>query len=243
MALPLLEYTTTSRNHRVSSFEVGGDEKPRVYSSDNVLADSEMDDLIRAVYRQVLNEQQMTESSRQITLESQLRSGQITVREFVQGVAKSDVFRRRNYDTNNNYRFSQMCVQRLLGRDVYNDQEKYALSIVLATQGLNGLVDELVNHDEYLKNFGDCIVSYQRRRVLGQRTTGDIPFARMARYDEFYRDNLPKSVSGLGFTGMSEYRWAWQKNPPVVLAQAWNGIILVGAGTIALILAAAALHL
>jgi phycobilisome rod-core linker protein len=243
MALPLLEYKTTSRNHRVASFEVGGDEQPKVYNSENLLAASEMDDLIRAVYRQVLNEQQMTESSRQVALESQLRSKQITVREFVQGIAKSDVFRRRNYDTNNNYRFAQMCVQRLLGRDVYNDQEKYALSIVLATKGLNGLVDELVNSDEYLENFSDSIVPYQRRRVFGQRSTGDLPFARMARYDEFYRDNLPKSSGGFGSMGMSEYRWAWQKNPPAVLAQAWNGIILVGAGTIVLALAAAALHL
>jgi phycobilisome rod-core linker protein len=243
MALPLLEYKTTSRNHRVASFEVGGDEKPKVYNSENLLAASEMDDLIRAVYRQVLNEQQMTESSRQVALESQLRSKQITVREFVQGIAKSDVFRRRNYDTNNNYRFSQMCVQRLLGRDVYNDQEKYALSIVLATKGLNGLIEELVNSDEYLENFSDSIVPYQRRRVVGNRSTGDLPFARMARYDEFYRDTLPKSSGGFGSMGMSEYRWAWQKNPPAVLAQAWNGIILVGAGTIVLALAAAALHL
>jgi phycobilisome rod-core linker protein len=243
MVLPLLKYGPTSSNHRVAGFEMGGDEQPRVHSADTVLAPSEMDDLIRAVYRQILNEQQMTRCTQQIALESQLRSGQITVREFVQGVATSDVFRRRNYETNNNYRFAQMCVQRLLGRDIYNDQEKYALSIVAATKGLNGLVDHLVNSEEYLANFGDTIVPYQRRRILAQRTTGDLPFARMARYDEFYRDNLAVSKGGFGSMGMNDYRWAWQKNPPAVLAQAWNGIILVGAGTIALALAAALFHL
>lgn len=30
-----------------------------------------------------------------------------------------------------------MCIQRVLGRDVYNDREKLAWSIVLATKGLN----------------------------------------------------------------------------------------------------------
>ncbi len=243
MVLPLLEYGTTSRNHRVADFDMGGDEQPRIFNADNVLSPTDLDELIRVAYRQVLNEQQMTKSSRQVALESQLRSGQITVREFMKGLAKSDVFRRRNYETNNNYRFSQMCVQRLLGRDVYNDQETYALSIVLATQGLNSLIDHLVDSDEYLSSFGDSIVPYQRRRVLSHRNAGDLPFARMARYDEFYRDNLPKSSGGFGSMGLNDYRWAWQKNPPAVLAQAWNGIILVGAGTIALALAAALFHL
>ncbi len=243
MVLPLLEYTTTSRNHRVNGFEVGNDYQSRIYSTDGMASGSEMDALIQAVYRQIFNEQQMTDSSRQVRLELKLRSRQITVREFIQGVAKSDVFRRRNYETNNNYRFAQMCVQRLLGRDIYNDREKYALSIVAATKGLHGLIDELINSEEYLESFGDHTVPYQRRRILAQKSMGDQPFARMARYDEFYRDNLPKSSGGLGSMGLNDYRWNWQKNPPKALAQAWNGIILVGAGTIVLAMAAILFHL
>jgi phycobilisome rod-core linker protein len=243
MVLPLLEYSTTSRNHRVDGFEVGNDDPSRIYGSAAMVSGLEIDSLIRSVYRQIFNEQQMTESSRQLALESQLRSRQITVRQFIQGVAKSDVFRRRNYDTNNNYRFAQMCVQRLLGRDIYNDREKYALSIVAATKGLYGLIDELTNSEEYLENFGDHQVPYQRRRILAQKSTGDQPFARMARYDEFYRDNLPKSSGQKLTMGLNDYRWEWQKNPPKSLAQAWNGIILVGAGTIVLALVATLFHL
>lgn len=243
MVLPLLDYTPTSRNHRVAGFNVGCDEQTGIYNTDNLLSATEMDDLIRAAYRQVLNEQQMTSSSRQILLESQLRAKRITVREFIQGLAKSDHFRRHNYDTNNNYRFAQMCVQRLLGRDIYNEREKYAWSIVLATKGLHGLIDELINSEEYLENFGESIVPYQRRRILPQRSSGEITFAHMARYDEFYLANLPKNTGGFGQMGLSDYRWAWQKNPPAALAKAWNGIILVGAGTIALALAAALFHL
>ncbi|MEB3295706.1 MAG: phycobilisome rod-core linker polypeptide [Synechococcales bacterium] len=245
MALPLLAYNPTSQNQRVAGFEVPGDEHSWIFTTEHLLNRGEMDDLIRAAYRQVFNEQQMTESSRQLYLESQLRSGQISVREFIRGLATSDVFRRRNFDTNNNYRFAQMCVQRLLGREVYNEREKIAWSIVIATKGLFGFVDELLNSSEYLSQFGDHTVPYQRRRILPQRSQGEQPFARMARYDEYYLANLPQSSAGsywLSNVG-SDYRWAWQKNPPASLGQAWNIVIIAGAGIIGLALAAALFHL
>ena len=193
MSIPLLSYPPSSQNQRVIGYEIPGDEQPMKYSSDNLPSASDMDNLIMAAYRQIFNEQQMTRSSRQVFLESQLRSGQITVRDFIKGLATSDVFRNRNYDTNNNYRFVQMCIQRILGREVYNEREKLAWSTVLATKGLKGFIDELLSTEEYLSNFSDTTVPYQRRRILPQRTQGDLPFARMARYDEYYRAKLPLS--------------------------------------------------
>lgn len=192
MPLPLLEYKPSSRNHRVEGFEVPGDEQPRIHTTESLLSASDMDNLIMAAYRQIFNEQQMTVSSRQIVLESQLRARQITVKDFIRGLAVSDVFRSRNYDVNNNYRFVQMCVQRILGRDVYSDREKYSWSILLATQGLQGFIDALLDSEEYLSTFGDHTVPYQRRRILPQRIKGEPPFARMARYGTDYRDKLPK---------------------------------------------------
>jgi phycobilisome rod-core linker protein len=54
-----------------------------------------------------------------------------------------------------------MCIQRLLGRDVYNEREKIAWSIVLATKGLKGFIDDLLDSPEYLANFGYDTVPYQ----------------------------------------------------------------------------------
>ncbi|MDJ0693379.1 phycobilisome rod-core linker polypeptide [Mastigocoleus sp. MO_188.B34] len=193
MAIPLLDYPASSQNQRVPGFEIPGDEQPRIYSTDNLPSLSDMDDLILAAYRQIFNEQQLIASNRQTSLESQLRAGQITVKDFIRGLATSDVFRTRNYDTNNNYRFVQMCIQRILGRKVYDEREKLAWSIVLATKGLRGFIDDLLNSDEYLSNFGYTTIPYQRRRILPQRNQGELPFARMARYDSFYRDKLPPS--------------------------------------------------
>ncbi len=240
MSLPLLQYQPSSQNQRVEGFEVGGDQQPWIHSADRLLTNTEMDDLITASYRQIFNEQQMTESSRQTALESQLRNGQITVREFILGLATSPHFRARNYDTNNNYRFVQMCVQRILGREVYNDREKFAWSTLLATKGLNAFVQALVNSDEYLDNFGDNVVPYQRRRILPQQSTGLITFSHMARYDEFYRDRLPEP-SKTGF-GMSAYRWAWQTNPPPALRQLGGAIVWSGAAIVGFILLAGLLH-
>jgi phycobilisome rod-core linker protein len=127
------------------------------------------------------------------------------VREFMRGLATSDMFRRLNYEVNNNYRFVELCVQRLLGRKVYSDREKLAWSIVLATKGLNGFIDDLLNSAEYANHFGEDTVPYQQRRVLPQRTQGELPFERMARYGTDYRDQLPQPSRYVGLsqeTGM-----------------------------------------
>lgn len=192
MTIPLLKYSVSSQNQRVSNFEIPGDEQPRIYTTANFDSAIEINELIKAAYRLIFNEQQLLSSNRQIYLESQLRNGQITVREFVRGLLLSETFRRRNYDVNNNYRFVQMCLQRVLGRDAYNKREKLAWSIVLATKGYNGFIDRLLDSEEYLNNFGDDILPYQRRRILPQREIGELPFARMPRYGADYRAKLEK---------------------------------------------------
>ncbi|MBE9115922.1 phycobilisome rod-core linker polypeptide [Lusitaniella coriacea LEGE 07157] len=190
MTIPPLNYPLSSQNQRVKGFEIPGDEQPKIYSLDNLLKNTELDELIWAAYRQIFNEQQMIVSHRQIALESQLRAGQLTVKDFIRGLVLSDSFRRLNYETNSNYRFVEMCVRRILGRDVYNQRETLAWSIVLATKGLQGFVDNLLNSEEYQTHFGDYTVPYQRRRILPQRLRGELPFARMARYDSNHLDLL-----------------------------------------------------
>ncbi len=188
MAIPTLSYSPTSQNQRVKGYEITNDEQPKIYSLGNLPQGSELDEVVWAAYRQTFNEQQILDFNREKNLESQLRSGQITVREFMRGLILSDTFRRLNYETNSNYRLVELCIQRLLGRAVYNEREKITWSIVIATKGLQGFVDELLNSEEYLENFGDDIVPFQRRRVLPQRNSGEMPFARMARYDANHLD-------------------------------------------------------
>jgi phycobilisome rod-core linker protein len=161
-----------------------------------------------------------------------VRNGQITVRDFIRGLLLSLPFRRRNYEVNNNYRFAQMCVQRILGRDVYSEREKIAWSIVLATKGLQGFVDDLLNSEEYLTNFGFDTVPYQRRRILPQRAQGELPFARMPRYGEDHRVQL--EAMGYFKPIQPTYRWAWQQPPyPAGVRLAGKAILFAGAGFLA----------
>lgn len=242
MAIPLLEYAPTSQNQRVAGFEIPGEEQPRFFTTENLLSASEMDKLIEAAYRQIFNEQQMLACNRQKTLESQIRNGQITVRDFIRALVLSDSFRRRNYEPNNNYRFAQICVQRILGRDVYSEREKIAWSIVIATKGLQGFVDTLLNSEEYLSNFGFDTVPYQRRRILPQRPQGELPFARMPRYGEDHRVKL--EAMGYFKPIKPTYIWSWQQPPyPAKVRLAGKVILFGGAsllalGTVAVALAA-----
>ncbi|PAX55869.1 phycobilisome rod-core linker polypeptide [Brunnivagina elsteri] len=189
MALPLLEYAPKSQNQRVSGYDVGNDDQARVFSTDNLLSSSDMGNLIEAAYRQIFFH--AFASDREKFLESQLRNGQITVRDFIRGLLLSDTFKKSFYNLNNNYRFVEQCVQRVLGRDVYNEREKIAWSIVVATKGICGFVDQLLDSEEYLDNFGYSTVPFQRRRNLPGRVGGEMPFnLKSPRYEGYTRAKL-----------------------------------------------------
>lgn len=189
MAIPLLNYAPNCQNGRVAGYEVPGDEKPKIYSTENLLSPGDLGDLIEAAYRQIFFH--AFKSDREPFLESQLRNGQITVRDFIRGLLLSETYTNSFYSKNSNYRFVEQCIQRVLGRDVYSEQEKIAWSIVVATKGIKGFVEELLDSEEYLDNFGYDTVPYQRRRVLPSRENGEIPFnIKSPRYDAYHRSIL-----------------------------------------------------
>ena len=186
MSIPLLGYKPSSQNARVDGYDIGGDDQPKIFSAENTFSLSEMNNLIQAAYRQIFFH--AFRSDREIFLESQLRNRQITVRDFIRGLLLSETFYNSFYEKNSNYRFVEQCIQRVLGRDVYNEREKIAWSIKIATKGLAGFIDELLDTDEYMENFGYDVVPYRRRRVLAGREQGERPFnITSPRYDEYYR--------------------------------------------------------
>jgi phycobilisome rod-core linker protein len=177
MSIPILNYSLSTQNQRVNGFETcPGDEQPKVYTTDNLPTATGMDEIIWAAYRQIFSEHQALKNLTEASLESQLRFNQIKVKDFIKGLLLSDSFRKLNFDVNNNYRFVEMCVQRVLGRDIYNEREKYAFAIIIGSQGLEAFIDLLLNSEEYSENFSDSIIPYQRRRIIAQRSKGEIPF-------------------------------------------------------------------
>lgn len=194
MAIPLLAYSPSAPNQRVNALGARDDEAI-VYSTDDRFSPTEMDDLINAAYRQIFFH--AFKWDREIALESQLRNRQITVRDFMRGLLLSNTFIDSFYNKNNNYRFVEHCIQKVLGRRVYSNREKIAWSAVVMTKGVKGFVDELLSSEEYLQNFGENTVPYHRRRILPGREVGEIPFnITSPRYDAYHRNQLgfPKSV-------------------------------------------------
>ncbi len=188
MAIPLLDYSPTCPNQRVDALGARDDEAI-VFSTDDLFSPTEVGDLINAAYRQIFFH--AFKWDREIILESQLRNRQITVRDFIRGLLLSNTFIDSFYNKNSNYRFVEHCVEKVLGRRVYNQREKIAWSAVVMTKGVKGFIDDLLNSDEYIENFGENTVPFHRRRILPSRAIGEIPFnITSPRYDAYYRSKL-----------------------------------------------------
>ncbi|MBF2016802.1 MAG: phycobilisome rod-core linker polypeptide [Rivularia sp. T60_A2020_040] len=188
MSIPLLEYKPSSQNQRVPGYEVSSEDTPRIYRLEDSPEYSDIQQLIWAGYRQVFSEHEILKFYRQSNLESQLKNRAITVRDFIRGLAKSEAFRRLVVETNSNYRVVEICLKRLLGRAPYNKDEEIAWSIKIATLGWGNFVDALIDSEEYLSNFGENTVPYQRRRYKGR------PFNLVTpRYADYWRDKEENS--------------------------------------------------
>jgi phycobilisome rod-core linker protein len=188
MSIPLLEYKPSSQNQRVSGYEVPSEDTPRVYRIEDCIDQSDVQELIWAAYRQVFSEHVILQSTRQSSLESQVKNRAITVRDFIRGLAKSEAFYRQVVELNSNYRLVELALKRFLGRAPYNKEEEIAWSIKIASQGWSGFVDALIDSSEYQENFGDSTVPYQRRRYKGR------PFNLVTpRYGAYWRDKQEDS--------------------------------------------------
>ncbi|BAU06743.1 MULTISPECIES: phycobilisome rod-core linker polypeptide [Fischerella] len=197
MALPLLEYKPSSQNHRVKSFGKAdlNEDTPYIYRLEDVSSFSDMQDIIWAAYRQVFSEHEILKFNRQKHIESQLKNGSLTVRDFIRGLAKSEAFYRLVVSVNNNYRLVDICLKRFLGRSAYNKEEEIAWSIVIATKGFDGFVDALLDSDEYTEAFGDNTVPYQRKRLVDRPHNLVTP-----RYGEDFQESAGTVTTDWRFT-------------------------------------------
>ena len=188
MAIPLLAYSPSCPNQRVDALGARDDEAI-VYSTDDQFSPTGMGNLIDAAYRQIFFH--AFKWDREIILESQLRNRQISVRDFIRGLLLSNTFIDSFYNKNSNYRFVEHCIEKVLGRKVYSEAEKISWSAIVMTKGVKGFVDDLLNSDEYIENFGENTIPYHRRRILPSRVTGEIPFnITSPRYGAYHRAQL-----------------------------------------------------
>ncbi|NEP42876.1 MAG: photosystem I reaction center subunit XII, partial [Okeania sp. SIO2H7] len=127
--------------------------------------------VIRAVYKQVLGNPHIMESERFVSAESELCNGELTVREFVRAVAKSDFYRRRYFESCAPYRFVELNFKHLLGRAPTDQSEVSEHICRCIEEGYEAEIDSYLDSEEYNSSFGDNIVPYDRgaKSLTGQK--------------------------------------------------------------------------
>ena len=128
------------------------------------LSGAEKAEIIRAAYRQVF-ERDIAKGYSQnpcSVAASQVVQGQISMREFVRALGRSKEYRQQFHDRFVNSRVVELAYRHFLGRGISSIEEFRKSFAILSAQGLNGLVDVLVNSAEYAQNFGEETVPYLR---------------------------------------------------------------------------------
>lgn len=136
------------------------DETPPVEWVSGSSEDAEI--VIKAVYRQVLGNAYVMESERLSVPESQFKRGELSVREFVRAVAKSDLYCSRFFASCARYRAIELNFRHLLGRPPLDLEEMRGHSTILDTQGFGADIDSYIDSDEYQNTFGENFVPYIR---------------------------------------------------------------------------------
>lgn len=121
---------------------------------------SDSDAILRAAYQQVLGQQYVLESDRLMGVESLFRNGDLSVRELVRGIAQSDLYRSRFFETCNAYRFIELNHKHLLGRAPQSKEEMLVHFTLLQEQGVAAEIDSYLDSAEYQERFGTDRLPY-----------------------------------------------------------------------------------
>ncbi len=124
-------------------------------------AESSTQALVLACYRQVFG-REVYEGQRQTVAEIKLENGDITVREFIKVLAKSEVFRNLYWSSMYVCKAIEYIHRRLLGRPTYGRQEINRYFDLCAKQGFYALIDAIIDSVEYAEAFGEDTVPYER---------------------------------------------------------------------------------
>ncbi|MEY2833347.1 MAG: hypothetical protein RLZZ574_2606, partial [Cyanobacteriota bacterium] len=121
---------------------------------------------IRACYRQVFGRDVYQGQEVKIA-EIKLENGDITLREFIRTLAKSDTFRNLYWTSLYVVKAVEYIHRRLLGRPTYGRQEINKYFDICSKAGFYALVDAIIDSPEYSEAFGDDTVPYERYLTAG----------------------------------------------------------------------------
>ena len=216
MVIDIRAYPLNTQNSRVRN--LSGDENtacpPLTGSVGRGGADirSDLDQLIEQAHKQIFFH--AMQSDRDPNLESQLRSGTITMRDFIRGLLLSERFQQGYFQCSSNYRMVDQVVGRVLGRPVYGEGERMAWSILIAEKGFTAFVDAILDSDEYQQAFGEMPICQ-----------------RFPRYGSDWRDAQTRRGCSTSSAQLSpatiSSTWIYGQ-PPAWALRLWLGLAVIG---------------
>ncbi|MFQ3613574.1 MAG: phycobilisome rod-core linker polypeptide [Cyanobacteriota bacterium] len=149
-------------------------EKVPVFAMKPGLSNSEKEDAIKAAYRQVFERDiRRAYSLRVSDLESKVKNGEISMKEFIRRLGKSELYRKQFYEPFINSRVVELAFRHFLGRAPETREEVQTYFSIISAKGLAGLVDALVDSREYGDYFGEETVPYVRKLGVEAQTSAN----------------------------------------------------------------------
>jgi phycobilisome core-membrane linker protein len=147
-----------------ATYALAAQGKAQRYSMKPGLSGGQKAEVIRAAYRQVFERDIVKGYSLVVcpVEATQVRQGQISMREFIRALGRSKEYRRQFYGRFSNSRVVELAFRHFLGRGISSREEFTTYFDIVSAQGLNGLVDSLINSMEYARVFGEETVPYLR---------------------------------------------------------------------------------
>jgi phycobilisome core-membrane linker protein len=163
----------TDKIRKRTSNDLQGLRLPQIYAQAGIsrqkfvmkpgLSTYEKQAVINACYRQVFERDISKAYGYSFSvLESQVKNGQISVKEFVRALGKSSVYQKQFYQPFVNSRVVELAFKHFLGRNLSSLQEFQKFFAILSKKGLNGFIDSLMNSQEYSDYFNEETVPYIR---------------------------------------------------------------------------------
>lgn len=143
-------------------------EQTKIFKLENNTDKTEVQTVIRAAYRQIFERdiEPYIAQNEFTALESRLGNGEITVKEFVEGLGNSNLYIKEFYTPYPNTKVIELGTKHFLGRAPKDQVEIRTYNQLLATQGIRGFVSAMVNSMEYLQVFDEDTVPYRRFPTL-----------------------------------------------------------------------------
>ena len=143
-------------------------EQTKIFKLENTGEKTALQTLIRAAYRQVFERdiEPYIAQNEFTALESKLGNGELTVKEFIEGLGSSKLYIKEFYTPYPNTKVIELGTKHFLGRAPKDQVEIRTYNQLLASQGIRGFVSAMVNTTEYLQVFGEDTVPYRRFPTL-----------------------------------------------------------------------------